>query len=258
MKPVTKHVVLTTFVLLAGAVAAFAIFVWSGVYNIAADDPHTAPVHTLLATLRERSMETRAEKIKVPDLSDHAQIVKGAGNYAAMCAGCHLAPGVDESEISKGLYPTPPNLTKEKVEPEHAFWAIKHGIKASGMPAWGKSMDEASMWSLTAFLQALPKLDATQYDEMVDSSGGHSHGDGGSEPGAHPHVEGAGQEPHHDSVTADHHDAAETSDHHGDEHAEVHGPASHDAASGANAEAKKKTARSHTHADGKQHEHSAK
>ena len=179
MKPVVKHVVLTSVVLIAGAVAAFALFVWSGVYDVAADDPHTAPVHALLATMVERSMEARAAKIKVPDLSDPAQITKGAGNYAAMCVGCHLAPGMDESEISKGLYPTPPNLAKEAVEPEHAFWAIKHGIKASGMPAWGKSMDEASMWSLTAFLQKLPKLDEAQYHAMVEQSGGHSHGGGG-------------------------------------------------------------------------------
>ena len=112
MKPVTRHVLATTLVLFIGAVAAAALFVWSGVYNVAADDPHTAPVYTLLSTLRERSMAVRAEKIEVPDLSDPAQIVKGAGNYQAMCMGCHLAPGMDQSEISKGLYPTPPNLSK--------------------------------------------------------------------------------------------------------------------------------------------------
>lgn len=218
MKPVIKHVVLTSVALFTGTIAAAAVFVWSGVYNIAADDPHTAPVFALLTTLRERSMEVRAEKIKVPDLSDPAQIVKGAGNYAAMCSGCHLAPGVGQTELSAGLYPTPPNLTKEKVEPEHAYLAIKHGIKASGMPAWGKSMDDASVWSLVAFVEKLPQLDDAQYDQLVDASGGHSHGGGEGmegmheEGGAHHHAHQPGEVAHHEGGDESHAHAADAAD----------------------------------------------
>ena len=251
MKPVVKHVVSTGIVLLAGATVAFAVFVWSGIYDVAADEPHTAAVQALLTTLRERSMQTRAEKIAVPDLNDPAQVVKGAGNYAAMCVACHLAPGMDESEISKGLYPTPPNLSKEAVEPGHAFWAIKHGIKASGMPAWGKSMDEQSMWSLAAFLQKLPKLDAAQFHEMVERSGGHSHGGGESTESMHSHGEGASS--HHDAGGEAHHDAAE-----GGHHAEAEPPSTHTAGHAAAASAPGGKVKTHTHADGKQHEHAPK
>ena len=249
MKPVTKHVLATTLVLFVGAIAALAIFVWSGVYNVAADEPHTAPVYALLATLRERSMETRAEKIKVPDLNDPADVQKGAGNYAAMCVGCHLAPGMEHSEISRGLYPTPPNLSKERVEPEHAFWAIKHGIKASGMPAWGKSLDEQSMWSLTAFLQKLPALDEVEYRTMVEASGGHSHG-GGSMGGMD--SQGGGRAGHHDDKPqAGHRDEAKPG------HQDGESPARMPSARPAPAASAPK-ATSHTHADGKQHEHKSK
>src|SRR3546814_12702681 len=78
---------------------------------------------------------------------------------AAMCTGCHLAPGMSETEMSRGLYPAPPDLTKTTVEAAEAFWVIKHGIKASGMPAWGKSMDEEYIWNMAAFLRVLPTLD---------------------------------------------------------------------------------------------------
>ena len=161
MNLVIKHVVLTSVVLVAGAVAAFAVFVWSGVYNVAADVAHTEPVHALLDTLRERSMATHTADVKVPDLSDPALALHGAGNYAAMRSNCHLAPGMGPTELSKGLYPAPPNLSNEAVEPEHAFWAIKHGIKASGMPAWGKRIDEPSMWNLTAFVRLLSATTST-------------------------------------------------------------------------------------------------
>ena len=34
------------------------------------------------------------------------------------------------------------------------------GIKASGMPAWGKSMGDEYIWNMAAFIQKLPTLDA--------------------------------------------------------------------------------------------------
>ena len=116
MTSTLKHVLTTVAVLTVGAAAAFALFVGSGAYNFAADEPHTAAVHSLLEKMRERSIETRANGVQAPDLSDPARIVQGAGNYSAMCVGCHLAPGMADSELSKGLYPAPPNLSKEKVE----------------------------------------------------------------------------------------------------------------------------------------------
>jgi len=80
-----------------------------------------------------------------------------------MCIGCHLAPGVAETELSQSLYPAPPNLAKIGVDgnPSAAFWVIKHGIKATGMPAWGKSMGDEYIWGMVAFLNQLPTMDAT-------------------------------------------------------------------------------------------------
>jgi hypothetical protein len=107
--------------------------------------------------------------------------------------GCHLAPGMAATELSKGLYPAPPDLTRHPVGAAEAFWVIKHGIKASGMPAWGKSMDDEYIWNMAAFLQRLPDLGPEQYEALVASSGGHSHGGGETRP--HLHSEGA---PDHD------------------------------------------------------------
>ena len=177
--PFVKRSTLLTLAILSGVgVLAFAGFVYSGAYDIGADNAHTRPVLSLLQTMRERSIAVRAKELKLPPLNDPARIRQGAGNYDAMCTGCHLAPGIAETELSKGLYPAPPNLTREQVPPREAFWAIKHGIKASGMPAWGKSMNDEYIWNMVAFLQQLPKLDADGYRDMVAHSEGHSHGGG--------------------------------------------------------------------------------
>lgn len=187
--PFVKRSTLLTLAILSGVgVLAFAGFVYSGAYDIGADKAHTRPMLTLLQTMRERSIAVRAKELTLPPLNDPARIRQGAGNYDAMCTGCHLAPGIADTELSKGLYPAPPNLTRETVPPREAFWAIKHGIKASGMPAWGKSMNDEYIWNMVAFLQQLPKLNAGQYHEMVERSEGHSHGGGESD--GHTHAEG--------------------------------------------------------------------
>ncbi|MEO6155437.1 MAG: cytochrome c [Thermomonas sp.] len=192
MKSHTRHIIVTSAVLGAIAVTA-GVFAWTGIYNIGADDAHTKPVYSMLQMARERSITARSRKLHPsPDLNDAARIRQGAGNYNAMCTGCHLAPGMAETELSKGLYPAPPNLsTADMQDPAHHFWVIKHGIKASGMPAWGKSMSDDYIWNMVAFLQQLPKLNEEQYKAMVASSGGHSHGGGETAP----HDDGDG---HHD------------------------------------------------------------
>jgi len=177
-------------------------FVWSGIYNVGADDQHTKPVHAFLETVRERSIAVRASGLQPPDdLGDMERIRQGAGNYNAMCMGCHLAPGLGETELSRGLNPSPPNLSKSIVDASVAFWAIKHGIKASGMPSWGGSMGDEYIWNMAAFLQELPKMDAAQYQALVASSGGHEHG--GGETGGHAHGQSDAPD-HHDAGTDDH------------------------------------------------------
>jgi mono/diheme cytochrome c family protein len=172
----------------AGAVAV-AGAVWSGLYDVGADAAHSRPVFLALQTVRERSIAVRAADLVAPDLDDDVRIRHGAGNYAAMCVACHAAPGGGgDAELMRGLYPAPPDLTREAVDPRVAFWTIKHGIKGSGMPAWGKGMDDASMWNLVAFLQRLPRLDAAGYAALVAASGGHAHGTGEDGAATHDHA----------------------------------------------------------------------
>lgn len=215
MSSTKRRTLLVLFGLVVVVVVATSGFVWSGAYDVGADAPHTRPVYALLETVRDRSIKTRAASLQVPDLSDPTRVVQGSGNYQAMCAGCHLAPGMAATELSQGLYPAPPDLTKMATSPAEAFWAIKHGIKSSGMPAWGKSMQDEYIWNLAAFLQELPELNPEQYKAMVAQSGGHSHGGGeampeskgkGSDAGHHGDEKPA-THPHTDSAPHSHEEA---------------------------------------------------
>jgi len=176
---------ITLAVLAAVGVASGAVLLYSGAINVAADEPHHPLTYRLLEFARERSISVRASEIKPPvDLTNPERVRWGSGNYDAMCVGCHLSPETADSEIRKGLYPTPPKLTTKpetvldlQVAQARQFWIIKHGIKASGMPAWSKGgMEDEAIWDLVAFLQKLPGLTATDYTALVASSEGHRHG----------------------------------------------------------------------------------
>lgn len=153
--------------LAAGAALGVTAFVYSGMYDIGADVPHWSSTMVMVQTLRDRSILRRSRDVKVPDLNSSQLILKGAGQYAAMCVGCHLAPGIASSEIRPGLYPQPPELSKRRIDPKIAFWVTKHGIKMSGMPAWGLGHDDAALWSIVAFVNKLPDMTPVQYQEIV-------------------------------------------------------------------------------------------
>lgn len=174
-----------------GALAALA-FLYSGIYPIGADVPHTKFVDWALETLRERSIAARLDDIAVPPLDDSQMLRAGGADYNEMCAACHLKPGQSESDMSIGLYPQPPNLTlaaeqhgDAAISAARRFWVIKHGIKASAMPAWGRTHDDARIWAMVAFLQKLPSLTPTQYQTLATRPGGESgHEPHGPETGA--------------------------------------------------------------------------
>ena len=166
MKSHTYHVVMTIIVLVVLALGA-TIFAWSGLYNIGADDPHWAPTTAAIEMLRHRSIDIRVKDIRVPNLEDPRRIELGAVNYSGMCTGCHLSPGVEDTEIRPGLYPMPPNLTQEvALDPKHDFWIIKHGIKMTAMPAWGKTHTDEQIWNMVAFLQKFPRMTLEQYEKL--------------------------------------------------------------------------------------------
>lgn len=202
-----KKALLGVVVSIVVIMVVLGIVIVSGLYNVAADEEHTSVVDSLIRTARERSIAARASDIDVPDLADPQRVRRGAGNYDSMCVGCHLAPGVEETEISRGLYPAPPNLANAKnVDPAPTFWIIKHGIKATGMPAWGKSMEDQYIWDMVAFLSEMPGMTADEYAREVRESEGHSHG-GGESSGEHKHDDGehesGSEEGHSHSDAAD-------------------------------------------------------
>jgi mono/diheme cytochrome c family protein len=59
------------------------------------------------------------------------------------------------------------NLAQEEMQPaQRAFWIVKHGIKMTGMPAWGKTLDDAAIWDIVAFVRKMPAMSPETYQDL--------------------------------------------------------------------------------------------
>jgi mono/diheme cytochrome c family protein len=104
----------------------------------------------------------------------------GAGPYAEMCAPCHGAPGVERSAMGRGLNPLPPTPADlvGRWTPAQLFWITKHGIRMTGMPAWGQSHTDDQIWEIVAFVRRLPAMTPEDYAKAVEQAPGHDHDHG--------------------------------------------------------------------------------
>lgn len=155
---------------LAVIVIAYLIFIYTGVYNISAMDPHNKLTLWMMNTVRDNSIEhNSSNNLKTPDLLDTSLVKMGFIHYREMCVGCHGAPGIEQSEIGKGLYPNPPKLSGivKDWTPQQLFWITKNGLKMTGMPAFAPTHSDAMIWAIVAFTIKLPGLTKEQY-QLLD------------------------------------------------------------------------------------------
>jgi mono/diheme cytochrome c family protein len=194
-----KTVLTVVLTVLITGVAAGVVVHSGGLLNFAGDEPHPAAVEDLIAAARESFIAGRSEGIEVPDLDDPQRVAVGAAHYAPMCAGCHLSPGAEDTEIRRGLYPQPPNLSQPAQHAGHdhgdmqqaarrQFWIVKHGVKMTAMPAWGATHGDDEIWGLVAFLQKLPGMSPEDYARLSGNEGGKAPAGHVDAPGAPPHT----------------------------------------------------------------------
>ncbi len=166
---------LVTGILIGGIIGSF-LAAWfgihAGLFDVAADRPHSQAVYSLLERMRQRSIAVRAADVVVPaDLGNPQRMASGAAQYQEMCSMCHLAPGMKRTEISRGLYPRAPELRRGSgLTAAEEFWVVKHGIKMTGMPAWGVTHKDELVWDIVAFLRKMPELTAAQYQTLLKSA----------------------------------------------------------------------------------------
>lgn len=178
---------LAAIVVVLGAIG----IAYSGLYNVAATEPHSGLVHWIFSATSHASVERRASEIDVPDLTDESLVKAGVNDFEAMCVGCHGAPGVVPEAMGQGLNPPAPDLAESAahMSPAELFWVTKNGIKMTGMPAWGATHDDDALWPVVALMTRLPDMDAAAYEALVASAEGMGHHAAGDDHDEHEHGE---------------------------------------------------------------------
>ncbi|MEO6752974.1 MAG: cytochrome c [Opitutus sp.] len=157
------------------AVAFGALVIFSGSYDVGATSKHSQMVSGFLESTMRRSIKHHAREVTIPsavDLHDPALAAKASADYAEMCLTCHGAPGRKPDPWTAGLHPEPPSLTDAIHESQwtdaEIYWIIKHGIKDTGMMAFGPSHEDDELWALSALVRQLPGITPDQFRAMTD------------------------------------------------------------------------------------------
>jgi cytochrome c553 len=200
--PRRRAAALGAIMVIAGGLALGAVFVLSGVYNVAASVRHFDITNKLIRLTLRRSIDMHSTFVKVPDVDDADLVRLGARHFANGCQPCHSAPGSRQNPIAAGMYPSAPPLGAkvDNWEQDELFWIVRHGLKFTGMPQWVGDGRDDEVWAVVAFLRELPGMSEQRYNELAGAAGSQSgfslevtgeelfaqcvtcHGDGGTEP----------------------------------------------------------------------------
>lgn len=137
----------------------------------------------------DAAMQKRAPRLNNPVPPTDENVIEGLKVYTMACAGCHGGLDRKESDFGRSFYPPAPQLILEPLDdPEwHIYYAVRTGVRYTGMPAWGKTMKEDDMWKVTMFLSRVEKLSPAVKEYWQKSSGVQAPVENPNEPREHHH-----------------------------------------------------------------------
>ncbi len=132
----------------------------NGMINIVADQTPSKLERHMAGTALDASVEKRAASLKNPLEANDENILEGMHIYVQNCANCHGSPKEPESVLGGSFNPHAPQFMKRAPDmPDNQnFYIAKHGVRLTGMPAWGKLYDDDKLWKVTTFLSHMEKL----------------------------------------------------------------------------------------------------
>lgn len=96
---------------------------------------------------------------------------EGLAHFADHCAACHANDGSGNTAMGRSFYPPAPDMRAGRTQAltdGELFSIIEHGIRLTGMPAWGTGTPdgEHASWGLVHFIRRLPSLTAEDVTRM--------------------------------------------------------------------------------------------
>ena len=169
MRPAIKGSLVTLAILAMAGLLGTVIFVKAT--GLSARGTPGAIETAVAGRLRALAVPSEYSRLTNPVLMNEESVANGMAHFADHCAQCHGNDGTG-AEMGKDMFPPTPDLTASSTQElgdGTLFYVIEHGVRFTGMPAFGTDMleGEESSWHLVNFIRHLPKLTAEQLEEMA-------------------------------------------------------------------------------------------
>jgi mono/diheme cytochrome c family protein len=138
------------------------------------DEP--SRIETVVAMqFRKLAMPSEARDRKNTVAASPEAVEAGLAHWADHCATCHANDGSGDTTIGRNLYPKAPDMRKaptQDLTDGELFYIIEHGVRLTGMPAWGTDPPtpegDVLGWQLVHFIRHLPKLTPEEIARMEE------------------------------------------------------------------------------------------
>jgi len=139
----------------AAALAAGIAVAALGLAPVNADQAPTAIEIRILGVALRSALARQAVGVDPSRPPSTEGLANGAEIYQEMCARCHGEPGKPPSPLGASFYPPAPPLPGHRTDwsDRELFWLIKHGIRNTAMPAWGRLLSDDDVRDVAAVVK---------------------------------------------------------------------------------------------------------
>ncbi|MBV9573118.1 MAG: cytochrome c [Acidobacteriales bacterium] len=168
-----RNFILGVLVVIAALLIGGAIFAAAGMLPTSADATPPRWERRMAMTALDASMDRHAPRVTNPVPPTDENLIDGMKIYTMNCALCHGTLDNKPAALEHSLYPPAPQIILRPLDdPEwHIYYAVRTGVRYTGMPAWNKALTDQDMWKVTGFLSRLDKLPPGVQDYWKKSYG---------------------------------------------------------------------------------------
>ena len=133
---------------------------WTG-RGVSARDAPSGAGGRLAERMRGLAIPRGAREMRNPLTQSPAMLAEASRHFADHCATCHANDGSGQTWIGQNLYPKVPDMrlaATQNLTDGELYYIIHHGIRLTGMPAWGDAAMDEDSWKLVWFIRHFPAL----------------------------------------------------------------------------------------------------
>lgn len=148
------------FTVVVGVIVVLCV-VKFGLFNLRADATVPSIERTVAGGAMDTYVERHAPKVQSPVAVNDQNLIEGVQLYKQHCAVCHGGPANPISQIGTSFYPHVPQFLRHAPDmPDNQnFFITKYGVRWTGMPGWGKVLNDEQIWKIMGFLSKMEKID---------------------------------------------------------------------------------------------------